>query len=311
MYPAKIDVAVLLLFFTRPQQTALVFEQIKKARPSQLFLYQDGPRGDQDIEGLMACRKIVEDIDWECKVYKMYQEKNYGCDPSEYISQKWMFSEVDKGIILEDDDVPSQSFFPFCKELLDKYENDLRISMISGMCHLDKVDLNADYFFSKHGPIWGWATWKRTIDMWDPTYSFLKDKYIINTLRSNGDFPLSLENTVRKHLESGKEHYESINRMERLLNNQLAIIPTHNMISNIGITSDAVHNRTPLKELPPTIQKLYNKKTYEYNFPLKHPHYIVENKALSQAITESMQLNTSDKLFILRRKLLKLFCRKF
>ena len=44
MEKAKIDVAVLLLFFARPEQTAKVFEQIKIARPSKLFLYQDGAR---------------------------------------------------------------------------------------------------------------------------------------------------------------------------------------------------------------------------------------------------------------------------
>lgn len=62
MYPAKIDVAVLLLFFARPEQTRLVFEQIKKARPSQLFLYQDGARvgRNDDIEGIAKCREIVD-----------------------------------------------------------------------------------------------------------------------------------------------------------------------------------------------------------------------------------------------------------
>ena len=87
MEKAKIDVAVLLLFFARPEHTAKVFEQIKIARPSKLFLYQDGPREGRadDITGIHECRKIVEDIDWECEVHRMYQEKNYGCDPSEYI----------------------------------------------------------------------------------------------------------------------------------------------------------------------------------------------------------------------------------
>ena len=106
MYPFKNDVAVLLLFFARPEQTKQVFDSIKEARPSKLFLYQDGPReGKNDIEGIMACRKIVEDIDWECEVHKNYLEKNQGCDPSGYLSRKWMFSYVDKGIILEDDKV--------------------------------------------------------------------------------------------------------------------------------------------------------------------------------------------------------------
>ena len=134
-HSAKTDIAVLLLFFNRADTFRQVFEAVKEARPSKLFLYQDGPRGERDMAGIEACRAIVSDenIDWECEVHRMYQEKNYGCDPSEYISQKWAFSIVDKCMVLEDDDVPSQSFFPFCKEMLDKYENDERISMIRAL----------------------------------------------------------------------------------------------------------------------------------------------------------------------------------
>ena len=88
---AKTDIAVLLLFFNRSDTFQQVFEAVRQARPSKLFLYQDGPRGERDREGIEACREIASDehIDWECEVHRMYQEKNYGCDPSEYISQKW------------------------------------------------------------------------------------------------------------------------------------------------------------------------------------------------------------------------------
>ena len=121
--PALTDVPVLLIFFARPESLGLVFEQIKEARPQKLFLYQDGARDNRpdDIINIEKCRKIVDEIDWECEVYRKYQERNIGCDPSEYIAQKWIFEYVNQAIILEDDDVPSQSFFPFCKELLDKY----------------------------------------------------------------------------------------------------------------------------------------------------------------------------------------------
>lgn len=307
MEKAKIDVAVLFLFFARPEQTAKVFEQIRIARPSKLFLYQDGAREGRvdDVKGVEECRKIVENIDWECDVHRWYQDHNEGCDPSEYLSQKWMFDHVEKGIILEDDDVPSQSFFPFCKELLDKYENDLRISMISGMCHMDKVDIDDDYFFSKHGPIWGWATWKRTIDSWDTTYSFMQDKYVVDTIRYNGDFSITLEKTCKSHLASGKEHYESLLRMYRILNNQLAIIPTKNLISNIGLTANATHCHMTLEDLPPKMRHIYNKKTYTYEFPLKHPSYVVENKILGKAIEETMASHLPEKLFMLRNKIKK------
>ena len=115
-HESKIDVAVLILFFCRVEQFELVFNSVKFARPSKLYLYQDGARNIQDRTGILACREIAEDIDWECEVHRLYQEKNYGCDPSEYMAQKWFFNQEEMGIVLEDDDVPTQSFFPFCKQ---------------------------------------------------------------------------------------------------------------------------------------------------------------------------------------------------
>lgn len=105
------------------------------------------------MPGIQACRKVVDEIDWECEVHQWYQEQNFGCDPSEYLSQKWAFSHVDKCIVLEDDDIPSVSFFRFCKELLDKYENDTRICMISGI-NYDEVtkDVPYDYFSVRPSP---------------------------------------------------------------------------------------------------------------------------------------------------------------
>ena len=152
-HPSNIDVAVLMLFFSRADLFGKVFEQVRKARPSKLFLYQDGARegNERDKEGIAACRAICTDdqIDWECEVYRHYCDHNQGCDPSEYLSQKWAFSIVDKCIVLEDDDLPAQSFFLFCKEMLDRYEHDNRIGMISGM-NIDEVtpDVSASYFFT-------------------------------------------------------------------------------------------------------------------------------------------------------------------
>ena len=147
--PALVDVGVLILFFNRPEPLKLVFEQVKKARPSKLFLYQDGPRCEKDMPGILACREVMSDIDWDCEVYTNYQRENAGCDPSNYRAQRWAFSIVDKCIIFEDDSIPSVSFFQFCKELLDKYENDTRISMIAGFNPEETTQgISSDYFFA-------------------------------------------------------------------------------------------------------------------------------------------------------------------
>ena len=308
MKESKIDVAVLFLFFARPEQTQQVFEQIKKARPSRLFLYQDGAREGRhdDEEGIKACREIVADIDWECEVHRKYQEKNYGCDPSEYISQKWMFEYVEKGIILEDDDVPSQSFFPFCKELLDRYENDQRIAMICGMNHMGTVELDTDYFFCrKHGPIWGWATWKRFVDMWDTEYHFLEDERSKKNLMDAGDlWPRRLD-SYYAHKATGREHYEDFVSSTRIFNSMMAIIPSKNLICNIGLGLGSVHNQKGLAQLPPTARKAFYAETFDYDFPLKHPRYVVNDVENSNAIDAVRKFNWKDKVFLLLRRFKK------
>lgn len=279
MKPSKIDIPVLLLFFTRPEPFAKVFEAVKKARPSKLYLYQDGARGPKDIPGIEACRKIAADIDWECEVHQLYQEKNFGCDPSEYISQKWMFEKEEYGIVIEDDDVVSQSFFPFCKELLEKYKDDQRINMICGLNILGTYDAGgADYFFARSGAITGWASWKRVIDEWDPKYEFLNDPYIMQCLKDYvGDRFNSYINTCKKHLASGREHYESILGSNAYLNHRLNIIPTKNMVANIGVVANATHSVDSVFLLPRQTRRIFYKDIYELDAPIKHPKYVIED----------------------------------
>ena len=55
MHKWENDVAVLCIFFARPEQFRKSFEQVKKARPRVLLLWQDGPREGRpdDIENIM------------------------------------------------------------------------------------------------------------------------------------------------------------------------------------------------------------------------------------------------------------------
>jgi hypothetical protein len=278
MKPYEVDVAVLCIFFTRPDHFGKVFEQIKKAKPSKLFLYQDGPRAgrEDDIKAIEECRRIAEDIDWDCQVYKFYQPSNVGCDPSEYIALKWMFEHVDKGIILEDDDVPAVSFFRFCKELLDKYENDTRIFRITGLNHMGKYhDEYADYIFSERSSIWGWATWKRCIDMLDTEYTFLDNEYTKSQMKQQVAAFEEKVRTCQWHKSTGKAYYESIVWNTVFTNHMMDIVPTKNMISNIGIGANGTHGASSTKALPKGIRNVFFRETYELDFPIRHPQHVV------------------------------------
>lgn len=285
MFACKTDVPVLLIFFNRPETFSKVFEQVKLARPSKLFLYQDGARANRpgDLERVAQCRAIAEDIDWECEVHRLYQKENKGCDPSMFLAITWAFSHVDRCIIIEDDVVPSPSFFPFCQELLEKYKDDQRINMICGM-NVPGVSENvtSDYLFSRCSSIWGWATWKRVVDGWDGRYTFLDDQESMALLKDNLDHNYhvtfdSLYNYAAKHRKSGREHFESILAFDRNLNNRLNIVPKYNLTCNIGVQEDSTHNVGDIRLLPKRVQQVFNMKTYPLEMPLKHPKYVIEN----------------------------------
>ena len=292
MKPALVDVSVLILFFNRPAQLAQVFEQVRQARPARLYLYQDGPRDERDLPGVEACRRVVADVDWECDVHRNYQEKNYGCDPSEYMAQKWAFSLSDKCIVLEDDDVPAVSFFRFCKELLDRYEHDTRVSMIAGF-NTEEVTpgVSADYFFATTFSIWGWASWKRVVDTWDEHYTFLDDpeamcrlKELIAARRYRKDFLYM----CRRHRENKKAYYETIFQASVFLGSGLSIVPTRNMINNLGAVADSTHFAGSAQTMPRGYRRIFTMKRHEVDFPLKHPRYVVENTAYKERVYRIM-----------------------
>ncbi len=280
-HPAKVDIAVLMLFFTRADSFQQVFNEVRKARPSRLFLFQDGPRGARDEAGIAACRQIVSDenIDWECEVHRNYQDHNLGCMAAGYTSHQWAFSLADKCMVLEDDVVPSQSFFPFCKEMLDRYENDERISMISGF-NVDEVtpDVPYDYFFTSAFSIWGWASWRRVVSQWDKHYTFLDDAFSMKQLdaliRQRG-YRSSFIQMCQDHRDSGHTQFESVFWATMLFNSGMAIMPSKNMINNIGASADSSHY-SEFKTMPKRLKQLFTMKRYEVEFPLKHPRYVIE-----------------------------------
>ena len=274
-----IDVPVLLIFWKRYEIFKQTFEAVKKSKPSVLLFYQDGPKGEEDIDELLKCRGLIDSIDWQCKIYSHFNDENVGCDPNVYNAIKWAFERVDKCIILEDDVVASFDFFRFSKEMLDKYEFDNRINMICGMNTQMQINRETSYIFSRFGSIWGWATWKRVIDQWDPTYGILNTYYVNNLLYY---YPSKLElnyalGKVKKHAKSKTAYHESINLLSQISNYQLNIVPTVNLVKNIGLSNDSTHSTNDLKLLIKKQRILYNMDIYSMKFPLKHPKYITQD----------------------------------
>ena len=155
--------AVLFVTFNRLDYVKETFEQIRIAKPPRFYIASDGPR--EGVEGeaqkVQEVRDyILSNIDWDCEVKTRFLDKNSGgCAYGVSGAVTWFFENEKDGIILEDDCVPSQSFFPYCEELLDKYKDDKRVWHIAGDAPIDNVDIEESYYFAKIQHCWGWASW--------------------------------------------------------------------------------------------------------------------------------------------------------
>lgn len=267
----SLDTAVAFIIFNRPETTSKVFAEIAKAQPSKLYIIADGPRPNRadDINNCSAARAIVENVDWECEVYKNYSEINLGCRRRVSSGIDWVFAHVEQAIILEDDCVPDQSFFQFCEELLDRYKDVPKVMHISGVTFSSEkeVSLSRDYSFSRYPHVWGWATWRRAWQYYDVE---------MNSWTKSGNKSAILKNfTHLNERDFWKRNWDLIVQGQIdtwdyqwvfacIANEGFCIRPSTNLISNIGFHESATHTKnadSPLSKLP----------RQSVVFPLKHP----------------------------------------
>ena len=277
--PFLVDVPVKINIWIRPECQRAQFEVLRQARPSIMFLISDGGRNDKEWEAIRVNRKIFdEEIDWECTVYRMYEDHNNGLYTMGRKSRSLIWDNVDRCIFLEDDYVPAVSYFRFCAELLEKYKDDERIEMICGhnpMVTYEDAAPN-DYFFSENGwSIWGTASWKRVEMQREYPFDYADNQYIKRCIESNmNEFWYKKVKgycdgkLVDNHVPGG-EYYHAVNSV---LYHRLSIMPTRNMIKNIGY--DGAHTSANLAKK----KKYFGAQTYEIEFPIKHPKYVIDDK---------------------------------
>lgn len=266
---------VLFLIFNRPDTTQQVFNEIRKAQPKQLFVAADGPRQDRpdDIENCKKVREIIQQIDWDCNVSTLLREGNLGCKKAISSAIDWFFSQVDEGIILEDDCVPDQSFFPFCQELLERYRHDSRVMMISGdNFQFGKRRTEYSYYFSRYAHIWGWATWKRAWNYFDISmklWPVIRDgnwlDAILDDAKAVKYWTHCFDNTFTGKMNTWDYQWVLTCWIQR----GLSIIPEQNLITNIGFNQSGTHTlgKSIFSKLPVTNIK----------FPLIHPGFVIRN----------------------------------
>jgi len=241
------EISIAYIIFNRPRHTIETFAAIRRARPTKLFIIADGPRVGHptDVERCKAVRDIVENIDWPCEVHRNYADQNLGLKRRVSSGLDWVFAEVDRAIILEDDCLPHPDFFTFCSDLLERYQNDDRVSVVTGNNYQNGKKRGAEaYYFSKYGHCWGWATWRRAWTKFDGSLHFWPEWKQSNDWRHKTPDPYE----QRYWIDIFDRIY--LNKIDSWAYPWMACLwyhggltatPRVNLVTNIGIGPDGTH----------------------------------------------------------------------
>jgi len=243
---------VAFIIFNRPKCTRRVFERIREARPEKLYLIADAPRADKpsEAEKCAETRRIVEEmIDWPCEVHKNYAEENMGCRWRVASGISWVFDHEEMSIILEDDCLPDPSFFFFCDEMLNRYKDDPTVVQVCGSNMLRYHPHGKfSYFFSRYGVIWGWATWRNRWDGYDPSLEnwpeTRRKKLLEPCCLTKAEYVQRVETLNRIH-ENKLDTWDYQWSLVKAMAKGKSIVPTKNLIKNIGFGTDATHTVNP------------------------------------------------------------------
>ncbi len=246
---------ILFLVFNRPQTTAIVFEAIRAARPSKIYVAADGARsnklGEADI--CERVRQIATGVDWPCEIKTLFRDKNLGCRRAVSSAITWFFEEEPEGIILEDDCVPHPDFFRWCTSMLELYRNEPSVMCITGNNFQPSMsDYQHSYYFSIYNHCWGWASWRRAWELYDSELAELDPRIahsVVSRLSKVAGFARTwlriFENVRCGRLDS----WAYIWTWSCWLHGGLTCTPKVNLVSNIGFGNQATHTIAELPEI--------------------------------------------------------------
>jgi hypothetical protein len=242
-------VPILLITYNRPDLVRLQIERLRRIKPEKLYVASDGPKSGKSNDKILVyeSREIVDkSVNWQCCIYKKFEDENLGCGKGVSDAVAWFFEHEPEGIILEDDCNVSDSFYPFCKYILEKYRSDESVAGVTADFKFISNDRPSNYYgFIDFPLIWGWATWKR---VWQ------KYKYQLDNETDNASEIKFLNHLPRRGQKYWAKQFSSVtnNRVDTwdyqlahlVLKNRMRFVhPMRNLVTNVGLGENATHTK--------------------------------------------------------------------
>lgn len=294
LYP----VPIVLFTYRRLDTVKMILDEIEKVKPSKFYVFSDGARAEKqgEAEQVEKVRAYIKSrISWNCEFVAGFAEKNMGCANRITSGLDEVFSREEAALVFEDDAVPTQEYFSYCKELLEKYRQDKRIQYIAGFNFIGDVDcIENSYTYSFFGGLSGaFATWAdrwKECDFKMASWPQVKKEGALKKYF----FQKELYKTYRNALE---DSYKQINdgwdyqfQYDGMWQGRLAVVPKGNLVESYGYAAGAFH--TQEEKTANRLKTRMEKTKKEFSFPMKHPKEVALDESYDK-IRQRVSLEVS------------------
>lgn len=245
-FPSDSTIApVLIVAFNRPHLVQALIKRLRMEKPPILFFAQDGPRANNS-EDVSLCKdvlKALDFIDWHCELIILKSKTNLGTRDRVFSAVEEVLRRHDRLILLEDDCLPSSGFLRWASIMLERFEHDDSIGMISG----NRFNRPSKFCSISTMPrTWGWATWKSSWQGFDPKKA-LPAQELRQAIARNVRGKNARRHWSRRYLNSVTDkHMWDVQWTAYLwVTNRLTIVPPLNLVSNHGTGASATHSIGP------------------------------------------------------------------
>lgn len=271
---------IALFVYNRPQHTERTLKFLKQnelAAESRLFIFSDGPKTGDDADKVKMVRDLLKTVDGFKSVEVIERKQNMGLADSVIAGVSRLVKDYKQVIVFEDDLITSPYTLNYFNDALNRYRNEERVMHIGAYMYHLKENTLPESFFYRAATSWGWATWDRAWQHFEPSIDTLMGQFDAKKRTA-----FSIDHTMNfwkqmLDFKSGKNNSWAIRWYASIfLKNGLTLNPAHSLVNNIGHDGTGVHSG---------INDIYN--VIIHPRPItKFPEDIKENTAAYHAIRQ-------------------------
>jgi hypothetical protein len=239
---------VVIFAYRRPIHTQKIVNALSmnpEAQDTDLIVFIDGPKTSLERPAIEEVLAIFSSLTGFASVKIQSSPINLGLARSVIQGVTSALDQHDRIIVIEDDILVSPNFLAYMNSALDLYENEAKVASIHGYVY--PIDRNLPTtFFIRGADCWGWATWRRAWQKFNPDGRALLQQLKDSDQTDDFDFDGSAHYTdmLRGQISGKNESWAVRWYASAFLENMLTLYPGTSLVRNIGLDGSGTHSGT-------------------------------------------------------------------